>query len=156
MRRLLALAFLAAMLVGVGTVQAAPSSNTVATLKLYQRTNQSIMAVTEAGIKRFNASYPNVKVETQWQPLGSWGEYISGFLNQVGAGSAPDRKVNAKSSADCLVNLPVISPESKIWLFIYAIDLTSSLSTTPMYSLTCDPVHGPNLSAPDFLSEKAI
>src|SRR6266436_3860591 len=37
-----------------------------------------------------------------------------------------------------------------------AIDLTSSLRTTPMYSLILAPVHAPNLSAPDFLSEKAI
>src|SRR6266581_2823750 len=37
-----------------------------------------------------------------------------------------------------------------------AIDLTSSLRTTPMYSLILAPVHAPNLSAPDFLSEKLI
>src|SRR5207302_4262548 len=37
-----------------------------------------------------------------------------------------------------------------------AIDLTSSLRTTPMYSLILAPVHAPNLSAADFLSEKAI
>jgi len=69
---------------------AAPPADTVATLKLYQRTNQSIVAVTAAAIKRFNARYPKVKVELQWQPLGSWGEYISGFLNQAAAGNAPD------------------------------------------------------------------
>ena len=88
MRGLLLLAALAAL--GLPATFAAPSPDTVATLKLYQRTNQSIVAVTEAAIKRFNARYPKVKVELQWQPLGSWGEYISGFLNQAAAGNAPD------------------------------------------------------------------
>jgi len=74
----------------VSAAAAAPPSDTAATLKIYQRTNQSIVAVTEAAIKRFNANYPKVKVEMQWQPLGSWGEYISGFLNQAAAGNAPD------------------------------------------------------------------
>jgi multiple sugar transport system substrate-binding protein len=87
MRRLL-FAVLAALIVSAAS--AAPPSDTAATLKIYQRTNQSIVAVTEAAIKRFNASYPKVKVEMQWQPLGSWGEYISGFLNQAAAGNAPD------------------------------------------------------------------
>ena len=87
MRHLLALAL---MVVVSASTHAAPPPDTVATIKIYQRTNQSIVAVTEAAIKRFNASYPKVKVETQWQPLGSWGEYISGFLNQVAAGNPPD------------------------------------------------------------------
>lgn len=84
------LAFIAVMTAATVSVHAAPPPDTVATIKIYQRTNQSIAAVTEAAIKRFNASYPKVKVETQWQPLGSWGEYISGFLNQIAAGNAPD------------------------------------------------------------------
>jgi ABC-type glycerol-3-phosphate transport system substrate-binding protein len=83
------LAFIALAAVAAGPVGAAPPPDTVATIKIYQRTNQSIAAVTEAAIKRFNAGYPKVKVETQWQPLGSWGEYISGFLNQTAAGNPP-------------------------------------------------------------------
>lgn len=84
------LLWIIALVLPASWVHAAPRSDVVATIKIYQRTNQSIVAVTEAGIKRFNVSYPKVKVETQWQPLGSWGEYISGFLNQVAAGNAPD------------------------------------------------------------------
>ncbi|MGE0314151.1 MAG: sugar ABC transporter substrate-binding protein [Lautropia sp.] len=73
-----------------GSALGAPPSDTVATIKTYQRTNASIQAVTEAAIKRFNAKYPNVKVQTQWLPLGTWGEYISGFLNQVASRDVPD------------------------------------------------------------------
>jgi len=90
MRTLLTAAAALALSVLACTVQAAPPPETQGTLKLYQRTNPSIVAVTEAGIKRFQARYPNVKVEVQWKPLGEWGEYISGFLNQVASGDVPD------------------------------------------------------------------
>lgn len=73
-----------------GAALGAPPSDTVGKIKTYQRTNASIQAVTEAAIKRFNAKYPNVKVETQWLPLGTWGDYISGFLNQVASRDVPD------------------------------------------------------------------
>ena len=89
MHRLL-LSCAALLALTLATASAAPGSDFEGTIKTYQRTNASIQAVTEAAIKRFNAKYPKVKVETQWLPLGSWGEYISGFLNQVASGDVPD------------------------------------------------------------------
>ncbi len=89
MKKLLTAAALA-LSAYAGAAFAAPPADTTGTIKLYQRTNPSIVAVTEAGIKRFNARYPNVKVEVQWKPLGEWGEYISGFVNQVASGDVPD------------------------------------------------------------------
>jgi len=75
---------------GAASLCAAPSSDVTATLALYQRTNQQKLAITEAALERFKTRYPNVTVKTQWLPLGTWGDYISSFLNQVASGDVPD------------------------------------------------------------------
>jgi len=55
-----------------------------------------------------------------------------------------------------LVKWPLISPESVICDLMKAMDLTSSLSTTPMYWLMFAPVHVPNFSAPEGFRENCI
>ena len=90
MHRLLVGAAVAFGILSGSSLAEAPPADIVATIKMYQRTNASIQAVTEAAIARFKARYPNVAVENQWLPLGTWGEYISGFLNQVASGDVPD------------------------------------------------------------------
>jgi multiple sugar transport system substrate-binding protein len=80
----------AAASIGIGSAFAAPPTDITATLTLYQRTNNQLMTVTNAAVERFKQKYPNVTVKMQWLPLGTWGEYISSFLNQVASGDIPD------------------------------------------------------------------
>jgi hypothetical protein len=74
----------------------------------------------------------------------------------IRAGSAPERSVSARPSADSLVKLPEIRPESVICDWMKGADCTLPLSTTAMYAPTLAAVQLPNFCAPEGLRVKLI
>ena len=61
-----------------------------ATLQVYQWINPVMIESTDTAIARFKERFPNVTIDPQFVPQPTWGEYITGLLNQSASGDTPD------------------------------------------------------------------
>lgn len=86
---------LASALVGwtgviAGSAHADVDADITATLQVYQWINPVMIESTDTAIARFKERFPNVTIDAQFVPQPSWGEYITGLLNQSATGQTPD------------------------------------------------------------------
>ena len=77
---------------GLGLAAApAMADDTAGTLKLQSFGNEAQMGAINNAIARFNKKYPNIKVETNIDPIaGGWGDYVTKVLSQFNAGDPAD------------------------------------------------------------------
>ncbi|MDB5561155.1 MAG: Sugar transporter substrate-binding protein [Hyphomicrobiales bacterium] len=89
-RRMLLLST-AALAASSGVRMAFAQSNETADLKLQSFGGDAQLAAINNAVKRFNAKYPNVKVDVQMDAIASgWGDYVTKVLAQFNAGAAAD------------------------------------------------------------------
>ena len=68
----------------------APTKDTKATLTISNWGDPVDKAVYDEVTKRFQAKYPNVKVNNNFTPITTWSEYVNKLTTQVASGDAPD------------------------------------------------------------------
>src|SRR5215213_9063053 len=68
----------------------APAGDVEATLSIANWGNPGDEDIYNAAIKRFNATYPNVKVENNFSQVVNWGDYINKIQASIASGDAPD------------------------------------------------------------------
>jgi multiple sugar transport system substrate-binding protein len=67
-----------------------PSSDISATLTVFDGGGDADKTINTAAIKRFNERYPNVKVNDNFTPVTTWGDYANKLVTQVAGGQVPD------------------------------------------------------------------
>ena len=85
------LASTTAILVGAGFGRAFAQSDETAALKLQAFGGDAQLASINNAIKRFNAKYPNVKVDVSIDPISTgWGDYVTKVLGEFNSGASAD------------------------------------------------------------------
>ncbi len=67
-----------------------PAKTATGTLTISNWGDPNDKAVYAEVMKRFNAKFPNVKVQDNFTPITTWSEYVNKVLTQAAAGQAPD------------------------------------------------------------------
>lgn len=85
------LASAGALAASAGFGRAVAQSGESATLTLQAFGGDAQLASINNAIARFNAKYPNVKVEVSMDPISSgWGDYVTKVFSQFNAGTPAD------------------------------------------------------------------
>lgn len=87
-----------------------PDANRSAVIKLSCAANEAEKEIIEEAIGRFNAKYPNVKVETTFSVGDSWQDYSSKLVVQMASGNAPDVVGVAIEGTRMMVSKNVLTP----------------------------------------------
>lgn len=87
-----------------------PEADRSAVIKLSCAANETEKQLIEEAIARFNAKYPNVKVETTFSVGDSWQDYSSKLVAQMASGNAPDVVGVAIEGTRMMVGKEVLVP----------------------------------------------